>query len=129
MLEGGCLCGATRYQVTDYDRIVHCHCGTCKKATGAAFATWVCIRLSLFRQLRGAATFRRSSPGCSRAFCAECGTSLFMKYDSDHEIAVSLGSLDDRARVSPDYSIWTSERLIWANCMDASLPQFRADPD
>jgi hypothetical protein len=52
-----------------------------------------------------------------------------MKYEGDDEIAVSLGSLDHPGMVSPDYSIWTSERLIWANCMDASLPQYRADPD
>ena len=127
MLEGGCLCRATRYQATDYDRVAHCHCATCKKATGAAFATWVCIKLSLFRQLSGEATFRRSSPKCSRGFCPECGTPLFMKYDGDDEIAVSLGSLDHPEGVSPDYSIWTSERLIWANCMDVSLPQFPAD--
>jgi hypothetical protein len=94
MLEGGCLCRATRYQATDYDRVAHCHCATCKKATGAAFATWVCIKLSLFRQLSGEATFRQSSPKCSRGFCPECGTPLFMKYDGDDEVAVSLGSLD-----------------------------------
>ena len=105
MLEGGCLCRATRYQATDYDRVAHCHCATCKKATGAAFATWVCIKLSLFRQLSGEATFRRSSPKCSRGFCPECGTPLFMKYDGDDEIAVSLGSLDHPEGVSPDYSI------------------------
>jgi len=52
-----------------------------------------------------------------------------MKYDGDDEIAVSLGSLDRPDIVSPDHSIWTSERLIWANCMDAGLPQFPADPD
>lgn len=105
MLEGGCLCRATRYQATDYDRVAHCHCAICKKATGAAFATWVCIKLSLFRQLSGEATFRRSFPKCSRGFCPECGTPLFMKYDGDDEIAVSLGSLDHPERVSPDYSI------------------------
>ena len=129
MLDGGCLCGATRYQATDYDRIVHCHCQTCKKATGAAFATWVCVKLAVFHEVHGEAKFRRSSQGCSRGFCPECGTPLFMKYDGDGEVAVSLGSLDRPEVVSPDYSIWTSERLVWTNCIDASLPQFPADPD
>ncbi|MCD4486710.1 hypothetical protein LQR31_19735 [Chromobacterium vaccinii] len=38
MLEGGCLCGAARYAVRDKFRYaLNCHCGQCRRATGAAF--------------------------------------------------------------------------------------------
>ncbi len=36
VLQGGCLCGAIRYQTTDmpFDAD-HCHCNQCRKSTGA----------------------------------------------------------------------------------------------
>ena len=39
-LGGGCLCGAVRYESDALTGpIAHCHCATCRKAHGAAFAT------------------------------------------------------------------------------------------
>src|SRR5688500_19040118 len=105
MLAGECLCGAVRYSATQYDRAVHCHCRMCQRATGAAFATWVCIPLEMFHVTSGEPRFRRSSPTCQRGFCVDCGTPLFMKYDADEEMTVSLGSLDDPRAIQPSYSI------------------------
>ena len=40
-IEGGCLCGAVRYRAfwPAYG-ITHCHCQTCRRASGAPFVTW-----------------------------------------------------------------------------------------
>ena len=38
--SGGCFCGAVRYTASgDPVRMVNCHCDTCRKITGSAFAT------------------------------------------------------------------------------------------
>ena len=40
--SGGCLCGAVRYLAgADPIRVVSCHCGTCRRFSGAAFMTFV----------------------------------------------------------------------------------------
>lgn len=37
--RGGWLCGATGYVVDgEFARVTHCHCSTCRKGHGAAFA-------------------------------------------------------------------------------------------
>ena len=128
-LDGGCLCGAIRYHARAYHRVVNCHCGMCSKATGAAFATWVCIAEKDFQMTGAEPVFRRSSPGCVRGFCASCGSALFMKYDADDEMTVSLGSLDEPERVRPEYGIWVSSRLTWVAPVDEDLPQFVGNPD
>jgi hypothetical protein len=124
-LSGGCLCGAIRYEAAIYGRAVICHCQMCRRATGAAFATGVCIRLPDFRPITGDPVWRRSSATCVRARCRDCGSALFMKYDADGEIAVSIGPLDDVADIETNYSIWTSERLPFALGVDSpsSIPR------
>lgn len=40
-LTGSCLCGAVRYAISGgFAFIGNCHCSICRKANGAAFATW-----------------------------------------------------------------------------------------
>jgi hypothetical protein len=128
LIAGGCMCGAVRYTATKYERAVHCHCRMCQRATGAAFATWVCIAITDFAMVRGRPVFRRSSEKCQRGFCPACGTPLFMKYDDDNEIAVSLGSIDEPSKIQPTYSIWTAERLGIVKAVDRHLIQFTGDP-
>ena len=41
MLRGSCLCGTVRYEIRGpVGRVSHCHCAMCRKAHGAAFATY-----------------------------------------------------------------------------------------
>jgi hypothetical protein len=85
----------------------------CRKTTGAAFATSVYISTGHFELISGQPTWRRSSAACQRGFCPSCGSALFMKYDADDEVAVSLGSLDNPHNLDPD-----SARLPWTISID-----------
>ncbi len=46
---GGCLCGEVRYRAeADPFRVVHCHCGACRRLSGAAFLTFVAFKADGF---------------------------------------------------------------------------------
>ena len=50
ILVGGCLCGAVRYEIDGAaDSISNCHCGMSRKASGAAFVTWIGVAHEGFR--------------------------------------------------------------------------------
>src|SRR5688500_9930215 len=110
---GGCLCGAVRYAAGgDPVRVVSCHCATCRRASGAAFLTFVHFPAGAFAWTRGEPVRYRSSAAAERGFCPVCGSTLSM-----HEavladrVQVSLGSLDRPDRVRPDDHVWTSRQL------------------
>jgi hypothetical protein len=122
---GGCLCGAVRYRATaDPLRVVSCHCGMCRRASGAAFLTFVHFPAGAFAWIGGQPTRYRSSAEAERGFCAVCGTTLSM-----HEsvladrVQVSLGSLDRPDLVRPDDHVWTSSQLPWLKLVD-DRPRF-----
>ncbi len=54
-LEGGCQCGALRYQVVSAPLMVYnCHCTNCQRIGGGAFSTPATILESSFAFVRGA---------------------------------------------------------------------------
>ena len=123
--SGGCLCGAVRYRArADPLRVVSCHCGMCRRASGAAFLTFVHFPAGGFEWIGGEPTRYRSSAEAERGFCAICGSTLSM-----HEsvladrVQISLGSLDRPDLVRPDDHVWTRSQLPWLNLVD-DRPRF-----
>lgn len=124
-IEGGCLCGAVRYEV-DGAGITHgpghCHCAMCRRASGAVALTWFTCSPEAFRVTKGEMKRYRSSPHARRGFCGDCGTPIaFMPGDPPTEIDVALGSLDDPAAMPADRHIWALSRLPWLR-LDEHLP-------
>lgn len=122
---GGCLCGAVRYSATaDPARAVNCHCGMCRRSSGAAFLTFVHFPIAAFTWTQGEPTRYRSSSEAERGFCDCCGSTLTM-----HEailadrVQVALGSLDRPENVRPDDHVWTEAQLPWLHIADG-LPRF-----
>ena len=127
---GGCLCGAVRYRAgADPVRVVNCHCGMCRRSSGAAFMTFVHFPVGAFAWTGAEPARYRSSPDAERGFCAVCGSTLSM-----HEavladrVQVSLGSLDRPDLVRPDDHVWTSSQLPWLDVVD-DRPRFSTISD
>jgi hypothetical protein len=122
---GGCLCGAVRYRATaDPVRAVICHCGTCRKVSGAAFLSFVHFPKDAFTWTSGVPTRYRSSAHAERGFCPQCGSTLTMHEDVlDDRVQVSLGSLDRPEAVRPDDHVWSESQLPWLVISD-DLPRF-----
>jgi hypothetical protein len=123
-LEGGCLCGAVRYRVTGKPyHLTHCHCGTCRRAGGAAFVTWFSVKPDEFQLLQGVPTEFASSARVIRSFCSKCGTPLtYRLVAQSEEIDITLCSLDQPEALTPEDHTWMSSRLPWVRLCDG-LPQ------
>jgi hypothetical protein len=77
---GSCLCGGVRFEVTlPFTRAIHCHCSRCRKHSGAFGLTVGHVPMSQARLLQGEELIRVYEPpgGRVKAFCSQCGSSLF----------------------------------------------------
>ena len=84
--DGGCLCGAVRFRVSGPPAwVAHCHCQSCRRASGAAFLTWVGYTEETWQLTKGAPVRFESSTGAWRRFCPACGTPL--TYEGVHTSA------------------------------------------
>jgi hypothetical protein len=124
-IEGGCLCGAVRYRAYGpaYG-ITHCHCKTCRRASGAPFVTWAGFDTDkiTFTKIEPAAY--ASSPNVTRTFCDKCGTALtYQRVDVPGSIDVTLGSMDEPETLMPEDHTWTESRLSWI-VLDDQLPKY-----
>jgi hypothetical protein len=72
-ITGGCLCGQTHAEPL---WIGHCHCGMCRKHTGAPVATWIGFPAGSVRWVSKEPTRYRSSKDVERSFCPSCGSTI-----------------------------------------------------
>jgi hypothetical protein len=126
VLTGGCQCGAVRYALYAMpDNVGICHCRMCQKAAGGPFLAFAAVDARDFAWTRGAATLFRSSSAAERGFCARCGTPLWFRYlKRPDQVDVSVGSLDEPAKVTPRRAVGIEGRQPWFVSL-VSLPEER----
>ncbi len=128
--EGGCLCGALRFEAHGKPLwIAHCHCRSCRRNTGSAFATFVGYKQEQVRIVEGTRQSYASSPGVSRSFCGTCGTPL--SYAAEHypgEIHLYVSTLDRPEAFEPGAHVHVGEQLPWLH-LDDGLPRFLTTSD
>jgi hypothetical protein len=112
VMTGGCQCGAVRYAL--YAQPTHasiCHCRMCQKAFGSYFAPFAGVKRHDLAWTRGKPAIFKSSEAVERGFCRDCGTPLTFAYVERKSISVSIGSLDEPARVTPEKQYGIESRL------------------
>lgn len=130
--EGGCLCGAVRFAAQgERLRFTHCHCGRCRKASGAGHTTHLILKPGHLAWHRGEDRLRRYRlPGARRfatAFCAECGSPLPRSVADPPMLVIPAGSLDTDPGLRPQAHIFWTSRAAWS-CPAAGLPTFPEYP-
>ncbi len=125
-ITGGCLWGAERCCCLGEPLwVAHCHCASCRRASGAAFVTWAGYTNETYEVTRGTPLRFNSSPGVTRGACGRCGSPL--TYEADHypgEVHVTVGTLDDPEDFPPGGHVWTEDQLPWLR-LDDHLPRRR----
>jgi hypothetical protein len=124
-ISGGCLCGATRYELGGVPSSVgDCHCIDCRKSSGAPFVTWGSVDRAAVRLISGELR-RVAHANRVRCFASCCGTQLFFEDSADSAtIDVTIATLDHPEAFSPKKIIWLEDRLPWV-VLDPALPQFQ----
>ena len=114
--KGGCQCGAVRFEASGTPKFVcKCHCNSCRKATGAAFSTWVGFKNEQVSWLTKEPSFYESSPGVQRGFCPACGTPLtYAGKNWAGETHFLVGVFDNPGVFTPDKDVFTDDALDWA---------------
>lgn len=123
MITGGCLCGATRYQIDAKPRFTsYCHCEDCRRASGAPVVAWTFFPSGTLKWTKGEAKLLKFS-GRERTFCPDCGTPLsFYDPGIPSEYEVTTCSLDDPDLMPPKDHTWVEDRLRWFDTSD-DLPR------
>ncbi len=114
--EGGCYCGAVRYQV-EGDTLFkgQCHCRECQYISGGNPNIVMGFAEPTFKYTKGQAKpFQRpdlDNP-VTREFCADCGTHLLSKSPMmPGAVLVKVGTLDDPSIFpGPDMVIFTVDK-------------------
>ena len=125
-LSGRCLCGEVTWQ-TDADPLWtgHCHCDSCRRATGAPFASFLCVPADSVTWTGEQTEFVSSQGRVTRRFCNTCGThTSYETTDRPNDIDLYAASLNDPARFKPNYHFHNDERLPWLR-LDEHLPKPR----
>lgn len=123
--DGGCLCGAVRYKVEfQPSHTGHCHCATCRRASGAPYVTWFSTEPTALKFTKGRPKYFSSSAEAKRGFCAKCGTQIIFKYsDPKRRIGVTAGSLDKPSIARPVEQIFWKDRV--ASHLNTDLPKVK----
>lgn len=117
--EGGCACGTVRYRMTSAPMFVHCcHCTSCQRQSGAAFAVNALIETGRVETLSGepqAVTLPTDSGRPHVVLrCPTCQIAVWSHYGGRKEVAfVRVGTLDEPAAMAPDVHIFARSKLPW----------------
>ena len=132
-IEGGCYCGALRYEAKGEAVFKgQCHCRECRYVSGGSANLIMGMLDSDFAYTNGApAIFQRADldEGVIREFCTTCGTHILSRSTSAPGVALlKVGTLDDPSVYSgPDVAIYVSEKHDYHLVSDA-IPQFARLP-
>jgi hypothetical protein len=125
MFQGSCLCGFVHYESpgpASHETV--CHCGLCRRASGAPFVAWFSVPSESFRFTQGQPAFFDSSEHGRRGFCPRCGTPLtFRSSATPDDIDVTTCSLEDPEVLPPRDHTRTASRLRWVTLADG-LPAY-----
>ena len=120
MIQGSCLCGTVRWEASGpFEQMTHCHCSMCRKAHGAAFATFLDVPSDAFAWLSGENAIARypGSDSFTRGFCKLCGSAL--PSVSDETVFMPAGCLDDDPGVRPTGHIFVGSKAPWHTIADS----------
>ena len=127
LLAGRCFCGAVQYAVADeFLYAANCHCGNCRRTTGAAFKPFAGVERHKLAVVEGAeALMIFGDEDANNTHCKRCGSLLYSVVRGGAFVHVAMGTLVDDPSIRPTKHIFVGSKAPWFDITD-NLPQFEA---
>ena len=131
-MTGGCLCGAVRYEIHGAPMVAgHCHCGDCRKTSGAAHGTFAAYPENAVKITGKLTHFKvKADSGmmADRGFCPVCGSWISGSPESvPGAVAITIATFDNPEAVTPQMRFYDKRRISW-DVIDPALPAFADMP-
>lgn len=127
-MNGVCLCGKVRFEVTEpFERISQCHCTNCKKISGGIGTASGKARTASIRILEGSELLHTYQPeeGTAKTFCSECGPNLFGGGWPESEVtSVRLSAIEPPPDGRIVAHIYTRSLAPWETLPDDDAERF-----
>ncbi|NES96002.1 MAG: GFA family protein [Desertifilum sp. SIO1I2] len=132
-IHGGCLCGTVAFEVNPpFQKMLHCHCSRCRKATGTGHATNLTVEPSQFRWLSGEEAIAQydlpTAKHFGKWFCSHCGCPVPRLTRDGKIVTIPAGSLDTVPPITPTDRIFWASRAPW-DCASGGLPTHAEYPE
>jgi hypothetical protein len=94
---------------------INCHCGLCRRLSGAAFTTWFSVqKAALSGQGEETMTAYRPTPNLTRHFCATCGTHVYTLDDRYPDVkGICAGAFDGVTLPAPRAEYFVDDKASW----------------
>ncbi len=124
-LQGGCTCGAVRYQIKAPPLTFYlCHCTECQRQTSSAFGQSLRVHAKDFSVAGSVRCIERLADSGARRqgwFCPLCGVRLWHATQGSDEINIKAGTLDYTQWLIPAGHIWVRSRQRFVALPDDGL--------
>ena len=118
-ITGQCYCGKTRISAKNPLSVLLCHCGDCRRVSGAPVAAFVAFDEADLTVSSGNLQNVEVNSGVRREFCGNCGSPITGRYDYlSGTVYVSLGLLDQADALEPTLHAHHDNRLQWLHLSD-----------
>jgi hypothetical protein len=120
---GGCRCGAVRFEASaEPHHVSYCHCGDCRRASGAPVSAFVGFLVGLVAFTGKALKMYENGP-VTRSFCGVCGSPIaYVDERLEDDIYFMLGAMDMPTDFKPTLHAYVSEQLPFLHMQD-DLPR------
>ena len=116
---GGCLCGAVSFIIQlPVERLIHCHCSRCRKATGGAHATNIFVRPEAFEWKQGEKQVARWDLAKAKSFaiahCTICGCQMPHVTRDGTFMVIPAGSIESEIPKLSRDDIYIKDAPSWS---------------
>ena len=121
-----CYCAAVTLQAETAPRsLAHCHCGQCRRVSGAAFTTWASfLRTAVAITGNEPLSVFQVTPNVTRHFCRACGSHVFTTDARLPKIlGVPAGAVEGEFPAMPSAHYFVDHKAPWHSICDG-LPEF-----
>ncbi len=130
LITGRCLCGDVRYEISQPAVGTGvCHCRMCQRAIGASLDAWTAFPREAVRFTNSSPKYYKSSLIAERGFCANCGSSLLIRYyapEASKFLIMMTACLDNPEDFAPTWHGGVESQMPWLDIQD-DLPRIPCD--